>query len=379
LVFFIPSAQFSGPEKINSDGPWIMPAIRKCRSLTLMPLLFGCMAWVGAAPTPKALTGRIVFEHAPDDSAPWPTTDIYSVNADGTELRALTNDGHSYGPSWSADGRYILYIHDTTWPSHLPAQHLRIDDKKWLSHAFSELYVMDSDGENAHLFRQLDGRVQAAALSPDGKTLAFDGVEPGADGESVLGFFLIPVPGQGKPHRLFRVPSGPAWWGQAWGPAWSPDGKKVAFAVQAPKNVYDGDLAIVVADADGSHQIEVTNPDHIQGAYSPAWSPDGRQIAFDAFAGRNNRQQIFVMHADGSNIRQLTSDTQWQCWHPTWSPDGNEMAFCCRPETAPCPSGGNDRRGCVRRIFVMSLTDPNAKPIQITQHDGANPVFAPVE
>jgi Tol biopolymer transport system component len=356
-----------------------MNAFRKCWSLTLMPLVFGLIAWVGAAPTPKGSTGRIVFEHAPDDSAPYPTSGIYSVNADGTQLRALTADGHSHGPNWSPDGRHILYIHDTYWPSRLPKPDIRIDDKQWLSHLFNELYVMDSHGGNAHLLRQLDGPIQAAAWSPDGKTLAFEGTEPGPDGEPADGLFLIPAHGQGEPRLLFR---------RASQPAWSPGSNKLAFVVRAAKNVYDGDWAIAVGDADGSHEIQLTDPDHIQRALFPAWSPDGKQIAFDAFdvrrpGGVSDQEQVFVMRADGSDIRQLTTDPKWACLHPTWSPDGTEIAFFCRSEAAPCSAGGESGlgfpgRGCVRRIFVMSLSDPNAKPTQITQHDGANPVFAPV-
>ena len=150
-----------------------MNAFCKSRSLTLIPLVFGLIAWVGAAPVLKGQTGRIVFDHCADDNHPYPTIDIYSVNADGTDLRALTTDGHSHGPSWSADGRHILYIHDTAWPNNLPERDVRIDDKRWLSHAFSELYVMDSDGGNAHLLRRLGGPISGpVAWSPDGKTLA---------------------------------------------------------------------------------------------------------------------------------------------------------------------------------------------------------------
>jgi hypothetical protein len=49
-----------------------MHAFRQCWSLTLIPLVFGLIASVGAAPTPKGFTGRIIFEHAPDDNAPGP-------------------------------------------------------------------------------------------------------------------------------------------------------------------------------------------------------------------------------------------------------------------------------------------------------------------
>ena len=58
--------------------------------------------------------GTIVYTHAPDGSAPWPVNDIYAMRGDGSNVRALTNDGHSHNPTWSPDGRHILFIHDST-------------------------------------------------------------------------------------------------------------------------------------------------------------------------------------------------------------------------------------------------------------------------
>ena len=421
-----------------------MSAFRRCWSLTLIPLVLGLITWVGTAPVLKGQTGRIVFEHAPDDEAPMPTRDICSVNADGTELRALTNDGHSHSPRWSPDGRHILYLHETSWPSRLPALNIRMDDKKWLSHFDLELYVMDSDGGNAHLLRQFDGQIKAAAWSPDGrqilcicddflpekkpdlhirvdkpqepqsatalyvmesdggnahllrtldgpifaaawspdgKTLAVYGAaSPSTDHGPIAGLFVMPVYGQGEVGPI-GIPGGSL--------AWRPDGRKLAFTVFAREQ--DAYSALGVGDADGSHRIQLTDPHQMGEPASPAWSPDGRQIAFDAFASYRfpfkgvpggavvtQEEQIFLMGADGSNQRQLTSDHNWHCRGPNWSPDGTEIAFSCHAASAPCSGGGMNRRGCVRRIFVLSLTDPNAKPVQITQHDGANPVFAPV-
>jgi Tol biopolymer transport system component len=287
---------------------------------------------------------------------------------------------------------------------------------------------MESDGENAHLLRRFDTAIAAPALSPDGKTLAFSrpsGNESKLEGGTPFALFVIPVEGQGEPRLL--IPD-------ALTPAWSPDGNKLAFAVPLSQLV----SAIAVAGADGSHQIRLTDPHRIHEAATPAWSPDGKEIAFRAVVdvrnplGSQGQEQVFVMRADGSairrlttdrqsgcgaftwspdgrqmafdaetyapgpeggsvqrqvlvvgedgsNLRQLTTDPQWECESPAWSPDGMEMAFSCRSADAPCLAGAmGDRRGCVRRIFVLSLTDPHAKPIQITQHDGANPVFAPV-
>jgi Tol biopolymer transport system component len=247
---------------------------------------------------------------------------------------------------------------------------------------------MDSDGGNAHLLRQLDGGIDNAAWSPDGKTLAvcYSSInhppsrsEPRLEGETTLALFAIPADGSGEPQFLFR---------RACDPSWKPDSSKLAFGVQAIRG--DG-WTIAVGSADGSHQILLFDPYHDREALDPAWSPDGKQIAYNASftvrgtVGASDRQralsiqhQIFVIRSDGSDIRQLTSDPQWACFHPTWSPDGTEMAFYCRSKEAPCPVYAWDPPGCVRRIFVLPLTDPDAKPIQITPHDGASPVFAPV-
>jgi Tol biopolymer transport system component len=94
------------------------------------------------------------------------TLNIYTVEAGGTRLRALTTDGHSHDPSWSPNGRRILFLHDSSWPANLSKPQVRISD-------FSvDLYVMDSDDANPRLLRRLDGSIFSATWSPDGKSIA---------------------------------------------------------------------------------------------------------------------------------------------------------------------------------------------------------------
>ena len=80
-------------------------------------------------------------------------------------------------------------------------------------------------------------------------------------------------------------------------PAWSPDGRKIAF-----RSTRNGNRDIYVMNADGSGKRNLTRNPAQDG--SPSWSPDGRRIAF--ISDRDGRLEAHVMNADGSGQRSLT-------------------------------------------------------------------------
>lgn len=79
---------------------------------------------------------------------------------------------------------------------------------------------------------------------------------------------------------------------------------------------------VFVMDADGTNQRNLTN--HPEFDSSPDWSPDGKQIVFVSSRSRIG-SNIFVMSADGDNIKQITK-LKWVSG-PRWSPDGKRIAF----------------------------------------------------
>jgi Tol biopolymer transport system component len=103
-------------------------------------------------------------------------------------------------------------------------------------------------------------------------------------------------------------------------PAWSPDGKRLAYAFGASDH---GRSAVYVMNADGSDQHSVVSDGGVN--TQPGWSPDGKRIAFARFGAQRG---IAVIPADGGTATQVThSGGAVYDAAPAWSPDGKSIAF----------------------------------------------------
>ena len=183
---------------------------------------------------------------------------------------------------------------------------------------FSDIYVMNVDGTSqTRLTASPDLSARYGAWSPDGRQVVFTRGElkEGNTPESAL--YLMNADGSGA-RQLTDMP------GQEYLPAWSPDGKRIAFV-----SMVGHKQAIYVINADGTNWQQLT--DTAAAAFGPAFSPDGTRIVYTSNA--SGTDQLYIMTVDGRNPRQVTSKGTHN-WGAVWSPDGTQIAFTSSGDTS---------------------------------------------
>lgn len=186
----------------------------------------------------------------------------------------------------------------------------------------SAIWIMNADGSNQHqLLNDPSGFDDEPRFSPDGGYVVFQRC-------------LLPAT---QPCSVFRIRADGTDFTQLTPytdntdeldltPAYSPEGKTIAFFGFDRNGIIS---AIDLMNPDGSDIRQLTPP--VLEAFIPDWSPDGTKIAFStraAYPSNTINPQLWIMNADGSGITQLTfpgasaSDT-----FVSWAPQGNAVVF----------------------------------------------------
>jgi Tol biopolymer transport system component/DNA-binding winged helix-turn-helix (wHTH) protein len=168
------------------------------------------------------------------------------------------------------------------------------------------------------------------AWSPDGRTIAF--VRKLGDGRGDL--LLIPATG-GPEHKLREIRNAElrASMGRLVSLAWSPDGGWIAVSHRNPG---DSSECIYLFSLTGETRRLTAMPGRF-GDHTPAFSPDGRTLAFSRLAGFST-SEIYTLPLNSkfqpmAEARRLTTGKRW-CVNPVWLPEGNRILYLTADEPA---------------------------------------------
>lgn len=219
---------------------------------------------------------------------------LYTVNADGSDLRSLPNVDISVdAPAWSPDGQQLVYTRDVFF-SRYPAR---------------VVYVTPANGQDQPraITQAPDNPIRgfdSPTFSPDGKTIAVIASESGSPQ-----IYLISADGQGTPRR---VTSSETFKTSA---VYSPGGEQVAFL--SGTNNADGSEIRVVDVKTGAERIVPAQQGH---KTRVSYSPDGRFLVYSISNFDSSPARIYITRADGSSASRLfdTGDTARQI-SPAWS------------------------------------------------------------
>jgi TolB protein len=176
----------------------------------------------------------------------------------------------------------------------------------------SRVCIARANGDRLHFVTSRSSEAEQPTWSPDGREILF---VRSAGAYGLAGDYLIRrVLRTGTETEVTYVPQGIA------NPRWSPDGARVLFGSTGTGGKRD----IFSISIDGSESRNLTMS--TESERSADWHPDGSLIAFDRFiqgaSVEEDRWDLFVMNADGTNVRSLGASGN----APAWSPVGDKLA-----------------------------------------------------
>jgi len=361
------------------------------------------------------VAANITSDSADDDSEPAFSPDgsqiafrserdgggIFIMGVTGENARRLTDFGHN--PSWSPDGTRLVV---SSVGTDLKPQVHSFDGKLWIINARTGAKRLLDHARSAGDGAGGDSDALQPSWSPHGKRIAYWGVS--AQGRRDI-WTIDPDAAQPK-QTVVRVTSDRA---LHWNPVWSPDGGYLYFgsdgdgtlnlervamdeesgkAIGAPEPLslpgsISGNFAfsqkgeLAFATVTRSHRVVALPFDAASARTGPprqlfsgtleifslAPSPDGQSIAFTTGGAQ---EDLFIVNADGTRMRQLTNDVA-RDRGVTWAPDGRMLYFYSNRDGDYCiwrihtDGSGLERvtdEGDLHRIGADTISTPNVSP-----------------
>jgi Tol biopolymer transport system component len=255
---------------------------------------------------------------------------IYSMNIDGSNVKMISNgDGRTTCSYFFPGGKRVLYSSTYLTDKQCPPRPDFSKGYVWAVYPSFDIFTANPDGSDLKQLTNTRGYDAETTITLDGKKLVFTSMRSGD-----LDIYSMDANGMNVRRLTYEL-------GYDGGPFWSYDGKQIVYRANHPKTdkekadytellkqnlIRPTTLEIWVMNADGSHKRQVTS--NGKANFGPYFFPDGKRVIFasnmDDPRGRNF--DLYKINTDGTGLERITFNDTFDGF-PMFSRDGKKLVF----------------------------------------------------